>query len=113
MNCQHKELASGRWEKLTFLEQMANIGSEVERALNWQKKNNTDYSQKASERALELISLTIRNVKSYARLKEMTRMKEAIADYFFGSNQFMSTEKSWRSYFSHFTYAAARERCFI
>jgi len=38
MNYQHKELASGRWEKLTFLEQMANMGSEVERALNWQKK---------------------------------------------------------------------------
>ena len=30
---QHKELAAGRWKKLSFCEQMANIGSEVERAL--------------------------------------------------------------------------------
>ncbi len=30
----HKELASGRWAQLSFVEQMGNIGSEVERALN-------------------------------------------------------------------------------
>lgn len=30
---QHQELAAGRWSRLPFLEQMANIGSEVERAL--------------------------------------------------------------------------------
>lgn len=30
---QHQQLASGRWAKMPFLEQMANIGSEVERAI--------------------------------------------------------------------------------
>jgi hypothetical protein len=34
----HKSLASGRWQKLTFPEQMANIGSEVGRAIQWGKK---------------------------------------------------------------------------
>jgi hypothetical protein len=33
MNYQHKELAAGRWKELSFIEQMANIGSEIERAL--------------------------------------------------------------------------------
>ena len=108
MNYQHKELAAGRWGKLSFLEQMANIGSEVERALNWKIKDNADYSQKSFERALELIDLTLLNPGSFAHLKEITRMREALVDYFFGSNQFMSTEASWRNYFSHFTYAARR-----
>ena len=52
MSYQHKDLAEGRWSQLSFLEQMANIGSEVERALNWRAKKNPGYSQKAFERAL-------------------------------------------------------------
>ena len=105
MNPQHKDLAAGRWSELPFMEQMANIGSEIERALNWQAKHNMDYSQKAYERALELVDLTLDCAISATRLKELARVREAIVDYFSGSNQFMSTESSWRKYFSGFTYA--------
>ena len=105
MNPQHKDLSDGRWSKLPFMEQMANIGSEVERALNWQAKHNADYTQKAYERALELVDLTLDCSMSFARLKELARVREAIVDYFYGTNQFMSTESSWRRYFSSFTYA--------
>lgn len=108
MSCQHKGLAAGRWEKLSFAEQMANIGSEVERALNWKSRNNADYSQKAFERALELTDLTLENAESFARLKEIARVREAMVDYFFGTNQFRSTERLWRNYFLPFTYAARR-----
>ncbi len=108
MNYQHKDLAAGRWSQLSFLEQMANIGSEVERALNWRTKKNADYAQKAFERALELIDLTLDIKSSYSHLKEVTRMREAIVDYFFGVNQFISSEGSWRSYFLPFTYASRR-----
>ena len=106
MGYQHKDLASGRWAQLSFLEQMANIGSEVERALAWQAKNNTAYSQKAFERALELVDLTLDITTSLARLKELARMREAIADYFIGVNQFKSTAPSWKRYFLPFAYAA-------
>jgi hypothetical protein len=108
MSYQHKDLALGRWKKMSLLDQMANIGSEVERALNWRAKNNSDYSRMAFERILELIDLTLEIPGEFASLKEITRMREAIVDYFSGSNQFMSTESSWRKYFSHFTYAARR-----
>lgn len=33
MTYQHKDLAASRWKTMSFCEQMANIGSEVERAL--------------------------------------------------------------------------------
>ena len=108
MSPQHKDLAAGRWDKLPFIEQMANIGSEVERALSWQAKHNNDYTQKAYERALELVDLTLDCAISATRLKELARVREAIVDYFSGSNQFMSTESSWRKYFSCFTYNARR-----
>jgi len=108
MSYQHKDLAAGRWGQLSLLEQMANIGSEVERAINWRIKKNTDYAQKAFERALELIDLTLDNDKNYAHLKEITRMREAIVDYFSGVNQFMSSEGSWRNYFLPFIYASRK-----
>ncbi|MBU0693452.1 MAG: hypothetical protein KKC11_02105 [Candidatus Omnitrophica bacterium] len=108
MSYQHKGLAAGRWREFSFLEQMANVGSEVERALNWRAKHNTIYCQQAFERALELMDLTLDCVKGFSRFKELARAREALVDFFFGSNEFMSTEKSWRNYFSNFTYAARR-----
>ncbi|MBI4372930.1 MAG: hypothetical protein HY585_04315 [Candidatus Omnitrophica bacterium] len=108
MSYEHKELAAGRWSRFPFLEQMANIGSEVERALNWQAKNNSAYCQKASSRALELMDFALDQAATFPRRKELARLREAIADYFFGENRFQSTEASWKAYFSPFTYAARR-----
>jgi hypothetical protein len=108
MMYQHEELAAGRWQQLTFVEQMANIGSEVERSLSWRAKHNAPYSQRAFERALELIDLTLAGAGNPARLREVARVREAMVDYFAGSNQYVSSETSWRRYFSPFTYAARR-----
>ena len=108
MKYQHQQLAQGRWSQLSFLEQMANIGSEVERALNWRAKKNSDYSQKAFERALELVDLSLECVTEESRLKELARTREAMADFFMGSNQYGSTEGSWKKYFLAFAYAARR-----
>lgn len=110
MSYQHKDLAAGRWRQLSFPAQMANIGSEVERALKWQAKHNSDYCQQAFERALELIDLTLDEIKGFSRLKEVARLRETIVDYFFGENSFGSTESLWRSYFLHFTYAVRKDR---
>jgi len=109
MNYQHKNLAAGRWSRLSFIEQMANIGSEVERALTWQSKHNAGYCQQAFDRSLELIDLTLDNTKVFSRLKEVARLREAIVDYFFGLNQFKFTEESLRKYFSNFVYAVRKD----
>ncbi len=107
MNPQHKELASGRWEKLSFCEQMANVGSEVERTIRWRNKNNLDYSQQAFDRVLELLDLTISSQKkNWNRLKELTRVREILADYFQFDNIYSSTDASWQKYFLNFNYAA-------
>ena len=105
---QHKDLASGRWNKMPLCEQMANIGSEVNRALNWRVKNNAEYSRSAFERALELVDLTLGSISGFSKLKEIARLREAMVDYFFGTNQFNSTDASWRKYFGHFNYAVRK-----
>lgn len=103
----HKELSSGKWFEMTFFEQMANIGSEVIRAISW-KNRNEKYSQRAIERALELLELTINDKKNRARasrLKELTRLKEVLIDYFYCENIYGSTESSLEKYFYSFNYA--------
>ena len=108
MAYQHKELAEGRWARMSLVEQMANIGSEVERALIWQAKDNPDYSLRAAERALELSDLSLAGTRQFTRLKEIARLREILSDYFYGTNQHGSTADSLRKYFVPFTYAARR-----
>jgi hypothetical protein len=107
---QHSSLAAGRWQTFSLLEQLANLGSEVERALNWIDKGNREYGRLAFGRALELLNLTIADPRHRHRLKEITRLREALLDYFLGDNEFHSTEKHWRSYFYSFAYAAALKK---
>src|SRR3989338_857435 len=102
MSVEHQELASGRWGELSLMEQMAHIGSEVERALKWKAKNNPDYSTRAFERALELLDLTLGCRKNVYRLKEIARAREILVDFFFGSNEFATSEDFLRSYFLPF-----------
>ena len=103
---QHKNLTKNRWEKMNFVEQMANIGSEISRANHWRKKNNTEYSNNAVNRAIELINLTIDSISVKSHFKEVTRLREAIYDYYYGNNEFSSSDFLWQKYFDHFNYYA-------
>jgi hypothetical protein len=110
MTIEHKQYAAGRWFELPFLEQMANIGGEIERTLNWRKKGNADYSCRAFERALELLDLTIGDGKNRSRLRELTRVREVLADFFVFDNLYGSTDRSWHNYFLGFNFAARVNR---
>lgn len=108
MTYQHSSLANGRWAKMSLAEQMANIGSEVSRAINWKNKDNEQYCHKSVFRALELISLTIDATTVKSQYKELTRLREVLNDYFFGSNNFNSTDIQWQKYFDPFNLAARK-----
>ncbi len=94
------------WEKKPLVEQLANIGSEVERAIRWRKKGNSAYAQLAFERALELIDLTLEKKLAFSTAKELARAREALVDDFVGENTYHSTDESWQRYFGAFTWAA-------
>ncbi len=105
VSVRHKNLAHGRWLRMSLRQQLANIGSEVSRALNWKAKGNRQFCQEAASRSLELLDLSLDSAKSFPTLKELARLREAIVDYFYGSNRFCSSEILWRKYFDHFNYA--------
>lgn len=108
-NIQHKNLVSGKWKKMSFLDQMANIGSEVERTIIWKEKKNNKYSELAFDRALELLDLTIADRKNISKLKELTRLRELMADYFVFENEYNCSDKEWQNYFYEFNYASRRD----
>jgi hypothetical protein len=110
MKYQHEQLAAGRWNSLSFVEQMANIGSEIERAISWKNKANVEYSRRAFERALELLDLTLSDMKNKKRLREIVRAREALADYFAFENIYQSSDKAWKNYFIAFNFAARAGR---
>lgn len=106
MKYQHRDLQGGRWKKLTIIQKLANIGSEVERAINWKKKNNIEYSRQAIYRALELLDLTLASEKGYYRLREIARIRELVVDYFFYDNIYKSSDILWQKFFYPYFFAA-------
>lgn len=102
---QHKQQASGEWFKKSFLEQMANIGSEVYRAINWRKKGDKENAYMAFVRSLELFDLTKESKLTYPQLKELNRVRETWVDYFMYDNVYNSTEEGINKYFFDLTIA--------
>jgi hypothetical protein len=110
MNWQHKDLAAGRWFELDLVEQLANVGSEVERTIRWREKGDAERSRRSFERALELMDLTIADPKNRGRRREPCRCREVLVDYFAGDNQYGSSDALWRSYFLGFAWATQLRR---
>lgn len=93
------------------MEQLANVGADIERTIQWRNKGNLDYSSKAFERALELLDLTLADPKNRGpRLKELLRAREFLIDYFLYENQYAFTDAYWQKYFLSFNYSAALQR---
>jgi hypothetical protein len=80
----YTSLSITEWQKLTVAEQMANIGSEVLRALSWEKKND-GIAQRAFERSLELFDIS-KHTKDAGMLKEVCRAREIWVDFFAFNN---------------------------
>ena len=99
---QHQELASsGRWAAMPFCEQMANIGSEVSRAIRWKEKGRIDHMNAAVDRCLELSDLTNAH-QSGRRRRELLRAREVLCDFFLGENIYQSTAQQIQRYYDAF-----------
>jgi len=105
----HKDLTEGKWWSLSIFEQMANIGAEIGRAENWRIKDKK-LSEASFYRGLELLDLTIGDKKNKKKLKELCRLREIIADYFYFDNIYGSTSQQLDKYFYNFNYAVALKR---
>ena len=88
--------------------QMLNIGSEISRANRWKAKGNQTQVERAVFRALELIDLTIEAQRGKHNLKEFTRMRETICDYYLGNNFYCSNGEQIQRDFDIFYACSSR-----
>ena len=103
MEYQHKNLANGKWQEFSLIEQMANIGSEISRAALWQNKVQKIFDSVVL-RALELFDLTLCDKRWNGRKKEIARAKEVFCDAVFGGKEYNSSLKNLEKYFFYFAF---------
>lgn len=101
--------AAARWSKLTLVEQMANVGSEVERAIRAQDAGNETRLHHALARALELFDLTAADDRwRGARRREILRAREEFTRLFYAHDVPRESARGLRRYFLAFAVAARR-----
>lgn len=106
MSIFHTGLTPQRWQKFNLFEQLGNVGSEVHRILLW-KGRDEEIARDSFYRALELMDLTISDSRwRGARLREILRAREVLADAFAGGNEYGSTLEDMDKYFFDFALAA-------
>lgn len=108
----HRRLAQGRWFTLSIVEQLANVGSDFERAARWHQQGEREHFERAFDRMLELLDLTIADPrwKGLHRLKELLRLREVLCDLFCGDNVYQTTFEDIQKYFLYFGIAARANR---
>jgi len=104
------EINVERWYKLSLVEQMGNIGSEVQRAFLWQKKEQSEQKEKSITRFLEMIDLTLADPRWQKRCLEICRIREVLCDYFLNNNKLGNSFENLINYFNAFALKANAER---
>lgn len=104
----HKNLASGKWQKMSLSAQLANIGSEFNRTMHWERKNDEESKKKSFARVLELVDLTIQDNRWKSRLSELVRLREVLCDVFTKKNIYNISREKLNNYFLYFGLAARR-----
>ena len=103
----HAELAAGRWHTLSLAEQLANVGSEVERTIQAWETHRSDRFEQALARALELFGLTARDERWRGpRRREILRLREEFCRLFFDDSPPPDSADGLRAYFLHFAVLA-------
>lgn len=103
----HESLAAGRWQALEPVEQLAHIGSEVDRAIRARRSGRETRHDAALRRALELFDLTAADERWRGpRRRELLRAREEFCRLFFSDDVPPEAADSLSRYFLYFAIAA-------
>jgi hypothetical protein len=100
-----------RWSTFSVLEQLANVGSEVERTIRAHAAGNTSRFDSALARALELFDLTAADARWRGpRRREILRAREEFCRLFFSETPGGESIPGLQRYFLYAAVAANRQR---
>lgn len=105
---EHAALAAGKWQSLTLIEQLANVGSEVARAISAHESGHIERRDSAVKRGLELFDLTVADERWRGpRRREVLRAREEFCRLFWGETDGAGAASLSR-YLLQFAFAARR-----
>jgi hypothetical protein len=105
----HTDLAGGRWHAMPLVTQLANVGSEVDRAIRAHDSGNAERWSRAFARALELFDLTATDTRWRGhRRREILRTRELFCSLFYSTDPDAGDAAFLKKYFLEFAVAARR-----
>jgi len=100
-----------RWPTFSIMEQLANVGSEVERTIRAHAAGNASRFDNSLARALELFDLTAADTRwSGPRRREILRAREEFCGLFFSATPQEDSSSGLQRYFLYAAIAANRQR---
>lgn len=102
MATHHKGLNLEQWRQLSFEYQLGNIGSEITRARIWDEKGDNEQRNRALERALELIDLTLQDTQA----GEIKILRDVVQDKLAMKNAYDCPLDTLENYFLPFALLA-------
>jgi hypothetical protein len=98
-----------RWATFSLMQQLANVGSDVDRAIRAHATGDTTRFDHALERALELFDLTAADARwSGHRRREILRAREEFCRLFFSTAPPAGSAAGLQKYFLYAAIAANR-----
>ena len=96
-----------RWSQMGILEQMGNIGSEVGRAINAQRRGKPERAQGAIDRAVDLFNATVEVLvrQRSHRVREVLRARDEFLRLFYDGT-FDEDADALQRYFDAFAVAS-------
>lgn len=82
--------------------QLANVGSEVNRAIQWKKRGNEQRAVNFCNKAIEFLKLIKEDPKNEHRKRELDFCIEELKDYFLGENIWKTTDETLMKYYDAF-----------
>ncbi len=84
------------WYSKPLLEQLANIGSEVHRAISWRIRRNPEYSKAEFDISIELIELTLSGKLTLLQRNEILSLKKSWSGYYLSNKNDKLTNEYWQ-----------------
>ena len=97
-----------KWVQLSLAQQLGNLASEMTRARHWEMKNDVVNCNRALERALDLLDLTLTDNRWRFRRRELTLLREIICDCFSPKKEYEVSLSDLEKYCTDFALSSRR-----
>lgn len=100
-----------KWFEMPVGTQLANVGGEVNRAIRWKDKGDSQKESNFYKKAMEFLELTMQDPKNKHRLGELTECRYELEDFFYGGNTYENTGESIMKYYDAFLFPPLEKKC--